>query len=450
MTNPSYAAARCAGRSIRSGALLLALTSVLGACNSLFEVENPNQLKEADLANASAAAAIANGALATVANGFSASLLPQTAISDELKWVGSYDSGRELMFGGATNGRNEFMMGGYPTMAQGRWMADEAIARLEAFDKAGQLANRDDLARSYVYAAIAYTSIADMWEDFTLSDRRTAAPALGSAGMVKMYDTAIGYLDNAITIARARKSTSIEAAAMALRARARHGKAVRSLLAPRKTPTNGLVNDAAAVADARQFFALNPEPDYKYRFKFSATTVTSTLGAWVNERREFRIGDAYVIPDATDKQVGSVRLLDPITGQVDPAISGIINEFKVSRQYGPLTVVSARELHLIIAEAALAGGDVATAVSEMNAVRALDNLPAYNPAVHTTVTPRDLLLHERRANLLLQGRRLLDMYRFGVASPQWQSASDAVRTPGILLPIADVERLSNCYLNGSC
>lgn len=450
MTNSSYATARGAAQSIRSCALLLILSTVLGACNSLFEVENPNQLKEADLSNASAAAAIANGALATVSNGYSASLLPQTVISDELKWVGSYDSGRELMFGGVTNGRNEFMMSGFPAMAEGRWMADEAITRLQAFDKAGLLANRDDLARSYVYAAMAYTSIAGLWEDFTLSDRRAAAPALGSAGMVKLYDTAIGYLDNAITIARARKNVSIEVAALALRARAHHGKAVRSLLAPRKTPANGLVNDAAAVSDAQQFFAVNTDPDYKYRVRFSATTVTSTLGSWVNERREFRIGDAYVVPDATDKQVGSVRLLDPITGLVDPAISGIINEFKVSRQYGPLTIVSARELHLIVAEAALAEGRVTNAVSEINAVRALDNLPAYDPAVHTNITPLDLLLHERRANLLLQGRRLLDMYRFGIASPQWQSSSDAVRTPGILLPIADIERLANCYLNGSC
>lgn len=450
MTTHTHTPARRSGTSVRSFALLLCLSTTLGACDSIFEVENPNQLKETDLANPSAAAAVANGALATVANGYSASLLPQTILSDELKWVGSYDSGRELMFGGATNARNEFMMGAFPSMSQGRWMGDEAISRLTAFDKDGKLPNRGDLARAYTYAAIAYSSIGDLWEDFTISDRRTSGPPLGSAGMVKVYDTAIGYLDNAITIAKATNNSSLELTALALRARARHGKAVRSLLAPRKVPSNPLVNDAAAIADARQFLARSTDPDFKFRFKYSATTITSTMGSWINERREFRVGDLYVIPDATDKQVGSVKLADPVSGQVDPAVKGIISEFITSRQYGSLTVVSAREMHLIIAEGALAGGDVAGAVSAINAVRALDNLPAYNPAVHTTVAPLDLLLHERRANLFFQGRRLSDMYRFGVTSPQWQPSSDAVRLPGILLPIADVERLSNCYLNGTC
>jgi len=51
--------------------------------------------------------------------------------------------------------------------------------------------------------------------------------------------------------------------------------------------------------------------------------------------------------------------------------------------------------------------------------------------------------HERRANLLLQGRRLNDMYRFGSQSPNWLPNEDAVTTPGILLPIPRNEQLAN-------
>jgi hypothetical protein len=334
-------------------------------------------------------------------------------------------------------------------------MADDAIKLLAAFDTASDPKNRlpvrSDLARAYIYGAVSYASIADMWDDFALSDRRAAAPPLGPTGMIKMYDTAIGYLDKAITVAKATNSPSLEATALALRARARHARAVRSLVTPKgKTPANPLVNDAAAVADAQAFLALNPDADYKFRFLYSATTYANTLGAWVNERREFRPSDVYVVPDATDKQVGSIRYTDPITGKADPVLTASINEFKGSRQYGPLTIVSAREIRLILAEAALAQNDVSGAVTQINAVRALDALPAYDPAAPGAPTPLAMLKHERRVNLFLQGRRLLDMYRFGEVSPLWQNNAEAVRVPGVLLPIADVERNSNCYIIGSC
>jgi hypothetical protein len=430
---------------------LLAVASLAAGCSKLLDVTNPNQLKESDLSRPASATALANGALATVSNGYSASLLAVSAISDELKWVGSYDSGRDLVFGNMSNPSNEFTMSAFPAMAQARWMADDAITLLVAFDKKDSLPVRSDLARAYIYGAIAYISVGDMWEDFTLSDRRTPAPPLGAAGMGKLYDTAIGYLDQAVTVSRATKTPALEVMALALRARARHARAVRALLTPRgRVPANPLVNDAGAVADARAFLAANADADYKFRFQYSATTYSSTVGAWVNERREFRISDAYVVADATDKQVASVRYTDPITGSADPVLSAAINEFKASRQYGPHTVVSLREMRLILAEAALALGDVPGATAEINNVRSLDGLPAYNPAAPGAPTPLAMLKHERRVNLFMQGRRLSDMYRFGDLSPAWQSTAESVRTPGKLLPIAAVELQSNCYIIGSC
>jgi hypothetical protein len=431
----------------------LSLVMQLAACGNLLEVKNPNQLKEEDLSNVAAAPAIVNGALALVSSGITYSLLAQMAASDELKWVGSYDSGRDLGFGNLSNPRNEFTMSAFPAIAQGRWMADDAIVLLEAFDKdpANRLLfNRSDLARAYIYAGVVYTSIADMYDDFTLSDRRTSAPPLGEAGMLKLYDTAVGYLDKAVEISRAKPDAALEITALALRARTKHAKAVRLLVTPKgKAVTNPLVNDAGANADAQAFLAKNTDPDYKYRFKFSATTKDNQVGAWVNERAEFRVSDVYGVPDVTDKKIASVRYTDPITNAIDPAISGIINEFRVARQYATLTIVSAREIRLILAEAALAAGNLTEFRTQINAVRALDALPAYDPAIHT-ITPLDLLKHERRANLFYQGRRLLDMYRFRDMSPGWLTTSEAVRLPGILLPIADNERNSNCYLNGSC
>jgi hypothetical protein len=60
----------------------------------------------------------------------------------------------------------------------------------------------------------------------------------------------------------------------------------------------------------------------------------------------------------------------------------------------------------------------------------------------------DMLNHERRTNLAVTGLRLADMYRFGIRDPDWQPNSDAVQTPGMMMPITLVEVRANCHLNG--
>jgi hypothetical protein len=66
-----------------------------------------------------------------------------------------------------------------------------------------------------------------------------------------------------------------------------------------------------------------------------------------------------------------------------------------------------------------------------------------------------MLQHTRRVNTLFMGLRLGDMYRWGL-TPQgnpgvtWHPNSDAVLTPGMMLPIPLIELRANCYLNGTC
>jgi hypothetical protein len=418
---------------------------LLVGCSGLLDVENPNQMVREDLNNPVAANAVANGAMSTVARGVSAVLLPISTVSDELKWVGSYDSGKDLEYGMLSNPLNEFTMTAFPLIAEGRWMADEAIRLLSEFDRQGKLPDRNDLARSYLYAAIAYLTIGDAFEDFVLSDGRQASPPVGKDKMVTVYDRAIEYLTQGLAIAEATKKADLKATLLAMRARARHGRGVW-LKVHAAGGASPLVNDAGAVADATALLALGLEPDWRYRFQYSVNTVASTIGSWVNERREMRVGDAYVVPDATGKQVGSVTLKDPIDGVVDPALSKTITEFVKSRQYGPLTIVSAREMHLILAEAALAAADSAGAAQHLNRIRALDGLKAYTGQLPLG----DLFRHTRRVNLFLQGRRLADHYRFHDPSPTWLGTSEAATTLRAFLPIADSERRSNCYIVGTC
>jgi hypothetical protein len=84
----------------------------------------------------------------------------------------------------------------------------------------------------------------------------------------------------------------------------------------------------------------------------------------------------------------------------------------------------------------------------INAVRALNSLPAYDLTNVAHPRPVAMLKAERKANLFLQGRRLHDLYRFGDKADMWQTivpVADAVASPGTFFPITQVELLANPY-----
>ena len=116
--------------------------------------------------------------------------------------------------------------------------------------------------------------------------------------------------------------------------------------------------------------------------------------------------------------------------------------------YPTFTALSVREARLIVAEGALAAGDTTTFATQINTLRALNTLPAWNQAT-PQIRADSLLWYERQVNLYLQGRRLADMYRFGIRAAKWQLSSEAVTQPGRFLPITARECLSNPLIGGA-
>jgi hypothetical protein len=457
--NAQLATSLVHGRWPRSIALLAALAWA-AACSSLLDVKNPNNVTAGNLDDPVAAPSIANGALSTVARAWGAILTEYATATDELTWIGSRDGFRELDVGFLTNRTNEFVDAAFPLVGEARWTSDFAIKKLSGFDAASTLKNRDDLARSYLYAAIAYAMIGDMFNNFpTGSDQRTAAPPLGPGNMAQVYDTAVAYTTRGIAIAQATGNTTLRLALTAERARAEFGKAVWAKLHPPGlgVPLGGpFVSDASANTDAAAALALAAgTSDWKYRFIYSGSTIDNTIGAWVNSRQEMRVGNAYINRAVTPNDT----LRDPITNAVDPEVRRALIEFKATpatQFYSPLTVVSSRELYLILAEAALVAGDTLTNAQQfavnINAVRLL-NYPdsakyKYDPSNLAQPRPVAMLKYERKANLFLQGRRLHDLYRFGDKADMWQTivpVADAVASPGTFFPITQIELLSNPY-----
>jgi starch-binding outer membrane protein, SusD/RagB family len=420
----------------------------LTACD-LLDVDNPNSLVQDDLETPASAAALANGALATVQSGVAQAVLLHAASSDELVFTGSRDAWIQLQEGDLRDPANEFSDAAWPSVAQGRWMADEAVRLLSGFDADGELTNRNLLASAHLYSAIMRTYIADVWEDFVFSDRRDTQPPIGEANMLGLYDDAIASLGSALTIAQATGSTALEQNILAQRARTRHARAVRAKFTPAgTTAADPLVNDPAVIADAEAALAMGAD-SWQFRFIYDPTTIGNAWGGWVNERLELRPSDDYVVPTANDKQVESIRLEDPIDAVPDPALTIIIEDATTARNWPPLTIVSARELLLILAEAELAasGGLGGPAFNGyINRVRALDGVSDYTGQIPAL----DILRHQRMAGLYLTGRRLADHYRFGTVSPLWNPNASASTRPGTLFPIAQIERTSNCHLLGVC
>lgn len=420
--------------------ILLVLGFSWAGCD-LLDVENPNNLIEDDLSNPAAASAMANGLEASITRAQGQILKIYSTASDELTWVGSRDAFQQLDFGNTTNPFNEFTDGAFPFVGEARWLADNFVNRLETFQADGSLGDTRDLVRAYLYKAIIYTTIADMFDDFAFSDRTEAAPPVGVDAMSSLYDTAIDDINKALAL---NPSSDLELPLMAMRARVKHAKVVWAKVNPAGSvnTSDPLVNDAGAVADAVAALALSSDSDWTFDLVADGGAgLANDMAAWVNDRLEMVFSDVYVQRNEAGNKVEAVNFPDMIDGVVHPFLDEFINAWVGDTIYPDMTIVSAREMHLIIAEAALASGGDFT--GEINQLRALDGLSEYSGQVDA----QELLLESRQVNLFIQGRRLADMYRFGVDSPSWTSVSDAMQTPGSFLPITAIEIRANPFLN---
>jgi hypothetical protein len=415
-------------------ALLTGLTLMAG-CDAL-EVDNPNSLVEEDLGNPTASPAIANGALTTLTQGIGTVLGPYSAATDELTWTGTRDAWEQLVFGDVTDPLNEFSDAAFGAIAEARWTADAAIQRLEGFRDEGRLPSTRPLIRSYVYGALAYITIADVYENFALSNRQEAAQPVGEENMDTLYQTAIDYLDRAVTLAQNADDATWEMRALAVRARAHYGLALWAKLHPLDVDAP-LVQSDAAVADAQAVLGRVSTTDWRYELEVTPNTPENDVAFQVNERLELRIGDTYIVPTGEGNRVERIRLEDPIDDVPAPYLQSAITSFVDAGQYADLPVVSAREMHLILAEDALARNDTPAFETHINDLRALDGLTPYTGQLPT----EELLRHSRQVNLFLQGRRLADHYRFETPSPTWNNA-----TPGAFFPITITEIRANPYI----
>ena len=431
-------------RVVGVGAALL-----LGACSSLLDVDNPNNVTPSALDNPAAASALVSGAINLNANALSSMLNAYNIISDESFQTGSRDDYRLLDTGGLDINTNEYLQASYLVAMRARWISEQTIQRVAKFQADGALADPQLLAQAYLMGAVIYDEMANMYDDVAISDRTVSGPNLGEANMVQLYDSALKWLDAGAAIATGDNHANI----IGMRARVRFDKAVWTMLnPPGTTPANPLVNVALSVADANAAIA-EMAGDYIFDLTVDNTNsgddASGGVGFEMNSRVEHTPDTAaFVTIDLTNKKPKTIIAKDPVTGSVDAAAVKMIGRFIFASDinHPPMAVVSKREMYLILAEAALAAGNNAGFDTNINALRALDGKAAYTGTGPTRLA---LLQWERRINLVFQGRRLNDMYRFGIKDPRWVTTSIAYKKPGCLLPIPLIERESNAAVTGT-
>ena len=428
---------------LSGGAMLVALAGLTGC--DLLDVENPNNLVQEDIEDPAAANAIANGALATTTRALGYLTALSGTSSDEVTWIGSRDGWGQLNEGKFGDPRNEFTDAAFPFMGEARWMADEAKALIDGFtaEDPSNADLMDEQARANLYSAMIYTFLAESYDNFVFSNRQEPGMPLGETGMVTLFDDAVSRLGDAMSLT---SDPDVELQALAVRVRAQYARAVWNQLKP-SASTGVLVNDPGATADAMELLN-RVNDDWRFQLDFVQNPTVddrNNFANWLNNRSELAFGDRYITTDPAEPSENlGTKLEDPIDNIADPALDQIITEFEAGTDWSSLTVMSAREALLVLAEASLADGDQATATTYINRVRAL--YPDLSP-FSGQIPAEDMLVHMRQTNLYLQNRRLADMYRFGIESDNWLPGTEAMTNPGTFFPIAQTEIDANPNVN---
>jgi hypothetical protein len=436
---------------------VIALLAVgIGACD-LLDVENPNTLEERRLDDPTSAAPMVGGLQSSVTRALGYIHAPYSTATDELMWVGTRDAWLDLSRGFVGNELNEFTDLAFTFVAEAEWTAREFVGRLEGFQEDGTLPDEALLAEGYLYGAIIKTTVGDMFSNWAFSDQREAGEPIGEENMTRLYDQALGWVNAGLAL----DSTGYETELQAMKARILFSRSAWNKVHPagNVNTSDPLVSNQAAADAAQTALDMMEADDFTYVLPVSSNgDFESYIADQINQRNEIAPDSTvYVESVSSDgKVVESVTYEDPVDGIPHPHTQDVITS-KYSgegTQFQDITIVTAREMHLIIAEVALANGDTgpgSTFRTQINALRDLNGLSDYDGPSNEGVSRVELIEESRQANLYLQGRRLTDMYRFDEPSPGpdqgWIDASDAVQEPGTFFPLTGTEVRSNPNLD---
>lgn len=379
-----------------SVAAVLSLVLLVSGCGDLFEVTNPGQLQDDDLNNQEGLDALVVGLHYDFSQSTDLMAFDIARLSDEMAGSGSYFSTGRFRRGLIDR---DDANGAWNTAQQARWVAEDAIRRIQ--EVSGEdFGNNDDLAaRAYLHAGLANRQLG---EDFcrVVFDGGSAQPNTAA------FERAIGHLQNAIDLGQQTGQSDVVTAA-------RVGLAQVHV---------GLGNWSDAVAAAEQV-----PTDFVWNTTQDGTDLVNEF--WLETHGRYEISAYQTLAGSTGGDDPRAPWTDCTDDSNDcTAPRGADGETPHYRQEkfpsddSDIPAAKGTEMRLIQAEAQLRNGTVDSAVALMNEARSYyDGLDPMDPDTITDSAPSSfdasnqawsILDDERHLTLWLEGRRLHDLRRW--------------------------------------
>ena len=395
---------------------------LLAGCDT--SVTNPGLTPDEQLDKPAAWPAVVVGARRALSDAIGSSAGP---VSQLLYWgaavtfeinpagsTGSYGIPTDVQAGLPTDAT---MNGDWTQSNVARYAAEAAVARFRRVMPDTLFPKSPFVAQAYLYAGFANRLLG---ENFCQSVIPVEVPnpthyvlAPGNLGSHTLYflraDTAF---TNALAVFTATGKTDTQTVNFIRAAHAGRAAVRADLASYGLAPWADATADAALVPDTAKFLApySAASPDqYNYLFWARANQSFRAHTEWGTFYEDYyrRTRDPRVRWDTTTK---SDTLGDAAVAKFGGRVP-FWPEAKYATTSAPVRLSSGWEMRLIEAEAALVGGDVATAVTKMNLRRTNLALPLYDPAI-TLDSAWTLLKLERAIEFWLEARRIGDLRRW--------------------------------------
>ncbi len=402
---------------------VLSFTVLIAAgCGDLFTVDNPGSLTIADLEEPDLVPALAATPEGVVCDAWDGIVAANALQSDDVTFISSFTF-TELHMWGHMEGFNTVQNGAWNSLSSARWIAEEAVRRLQASNPADTT-----IVRGIFWEAFARIGLADHFKEVPFNGEPPVAPDV-------VLEQTLSTLDQ---VAQA-SNPDLRAAALATKAR------VHRALYFERGRDMGQMTAAMTAAEA----ALAAKPDFYFACRYQQPGSLNSLNTYHQS-----ITGVIIDPR-------NVAIEDPASGMVDPRIgtrvgppelaappphTGDVHRFfKYPGLDADLPVSRWQEARLILAEAHLVSGNYQEAVNQINMVRAAWDLPPFMSM--NTDEVYDQLIHERRLEFMVEGRRLQDHRYYDIKPWQWDEVTKQLGT-NRRWPVSSEELAGNPYYQG--
>ena len=356
-------------------------------CKQSLQVENPNQITDENLNQATAIPAIVTGIAADFAYQYQWTIICSGLLSNELIHIGSFPTFKEMQDGDVQD-NNTTMENWYGFLQRARWVAENGANRIKQMVDEDSARKMIEYAMARIYAGFALIHLADMWNGSPID----GGPLIPRP---QIYDRAIAHFTEVINIAdglpsaRTFRNGHQTLTPAQVKAIAYLGRARAKL---HKGDLSGAYSD---VANEALFTGLRFDAVYSE----NTDRENNLVYIYAYDRPEVAVGPRHQI-----RGDPRVPVQEPTAGRP------YWRQAKYPTRAADIAIVKWQEANLIRAEYFYSQNNIVSALSEINKNRRAAGLS--DTTVADLQSLLNLIREERKREFFLEGMYLQDLRRF--------------------------------------